>query len=387
GASDVLVVLKTGSTEIFEKLPEHLLTLFNCVPHKLIFSDLEQDVAGIHVHDALANIPHSWKTELPEFEAYREIKEARGMGLDLANLKSGRFWDLDKWKFLPMVHRSRQMFPDVKWAIFIEADTALSWTNFLQLTRAHDSELKLYFGAQNMLGDTAFAHGGSGIVLSQGALDAYESVYDELYTTTWKQYTKNSCCGDGVIAQALKDAGVELTPAWPMIQGETPSSLDWTRRHWCAPAVTWHHAASFEIDELWQYHNDWVAEHGWDTPYLFRDIYATFVSPHLRESRDNWDNLSREFQFPRDPTEINDSGRVRPEAEVHAHESFEKCRTLCEGRKDCLQFRWRGGRNKRCWLSNVVQLGRPVPEDDEVKPRSGWLLDRIDEWKQKREPC
>ena len=45
GADNVLVMLKTGATEIYEKLPTHFVTLFKCTPHYMIFSDLAQDYA------------------------------------------------------------------------------------------------------------------------------------------------------------------------------------------------------------------------------------------------------------------------------------------------------------------------------------------------------
>ncbi|KAH0082954.1 hypothetical protein KCU66_g19478, partial [Aureobasidium melanogenum] len=38
GADRVMIVLKTGASEIYEKLPTHLLTLFRCTRHYLIFS-------------------------------------------------------------------------------------------------------------------------------------------------------------------------------------------------------------------------------------------------------------------------------------------------------------------------------------------------------------
>lgn len=42
GADDVVVVLKTGATELLDKLPVHLDTTLRCYPHHLMFSDYEE---------------------------------------------------------------------------------------------------------------------------------------------------------------------------------------------------------------------------------------------------------------------------------------------------------------------------------------------------------
>ncbi|KAI7306160.1 hypothetical protein KC315_g14353, partial [Hortaea werneckii] len=38
GADNVLIMLKTGATELYQKLPTHFMTTFTCVPHFMIFS-------------------------------------------------------------------------------------------------------------------------------------------------------------------------------------------------------------------------------------------------------------------------------------------------------------------------------------------------------------
>lgn len=55
GANETLVILRTGSTELEERLPVHLSTSFRCFPNHLIFSDLDEDYHGEHILDALAD--------------------------------------------------------------------------------------------------------------------------------------------------------------------------------------------------------------------------------------------------------------------------------------------------------------------------------------------
>jgi hypothetical protein len=53
GANDTVVILRTGSTEIADKLPVHLSTTLNCYPNHLIFSDHEEIFQGENIIDAL----------------------------------------------------------------------------------------------------------------------------------------------------------------------------------------------------------------------------------------------------------------------------------------------------------------------------------------------
>lgn len=54
GLEDLAIILKTGSTEIYAKLPIHFQTTFRCTNDYLIYSNVAQDVAGVPIRDAMA---------------------------------------------------------------------------------------------------------------------------------------------------------------------------------------------------------------------------------------------------------------------------------------------------------------------------------------------
>ena len=56
GASDAVVVLRTGSTELQDKLPVHLSTTLQCYPNHLVFSDYEETHHGETIVDALSSV-------------------------------------------------------------------------------------------------------------------------------------------------------------------------------------------------------------------------------------------------------------------------------------------------------------------------------------------
>jgi hypothetical protein len=259
GAEDVLVVLKTGATEVFARLPEQILTLSRCIPNFMVFSDLEQDIGDYHIYDALDEVNDEYKNIHKDFLFYRKLQKYQAEHQDLGALNSEQGWDLDKWKNIPMLHKAYQKQPNIKWYVFIDADTFLSWTNLLQLLSRLDPTEPLYFGSVVVSNrDTTFAHGGTGYVVSNAAAKKFEKIRDPEHIAKWEFETSKDCCGDVMLALALSDAGVELTQAWPLVQGESPSTVKWSERIWCTPAVTWHHIHSFEIEALWHFEQAWI---------------------------------------------------------------------------------------------------------------------------------
>jgi hypothetical protein len=268
---DVLVVLKTGVTEALEKVPVHIHTTLQCVPHFVIFSDFEETVSGVVTHDVLHNVSQTIRQTVSEFEIYNRLQNSGRNGLaavDFGDDVNGPFgkvnnpgWKLDKWKFLPMIDVALAVRPTAKWYAFMEADTYLMWPNLIAWLAQLDANRPLYLGTQMQIGDIIFAHGGSGFVISNPAMrkvSEYRASHmeeiDQLTTTEW--------AGDCVLGKALADAGVPLTWSWPMLQGSRPWDIDhfaegYEKKTWCHPVVSYHHMTPADIEELWKFDREW----------------------------------------------------------------------------------------------------------------------------------
>ncbi|KAI5253748.1 hypothetical protein E4T42_02826 [Aureobasidium subglaciale] len=382
GADRVMIVLKTGASEIYEKLPTHLITLFRCTQHYLIFSDLPQTYSDYQIHDALETVSDKYKNDHEDFEQYRKLQKYHREGQNVAKLKGSKGWSLDKWKFLPMIHESyRLASPDVDWFVYIEADTSMSWVNLLQFLGRLDSKKPLYLGAQNVVGGTTFAHGGSGFIISRGAAKKIEARRKKMgvkaYDDRWELSTSLSCCGDEVVARALAEVDVDLTPSWPRLQGETVDTLDWTERHWCTPAITWHHVTPSQVDSMWRFQNKWVKENGWSKPYLYRDVYDGFVARHVSVNRTSWNNISKDREFKLPDKGSSDKSKEAweklSEVEKNSVQSFDGCAEACRAWNDCMQWMHEDG---VCKLGKDVRLGETDERHDKTWS-SGWLQDRI----------
>jgi hypothetical protein len=147
-----------------------------------------------------------------------------------------------------------EMKPNMEWYVFAEADTYVFWPNLVEWlrTRVNSSE-KLYVGSVTWINDFPLAHGGTGYVISgvllRNLVESNPGV-SELYN----HKARNECCGDLLLSQALKErAGVKVQHAYPMFNGEKPSTLPYGPGHWCEPIFTMHHMVSEEISAVWQY--------------------------------------------------------------------------------------------------------------------------------------
>ena len=393
GIEDLVIILKTGSTEIYEKLPIHFQTTFSCTEDYIIYSDVQQDFAGVPVRDAIALTSTKARNERSDLEQHKTLDEYFKSGRDAAELKGEKSWHLDKWKFLPMISDAYSTFEHrKKWYFFIEADTYVSMHNLLPWPSKLDSKQAIYAGAQVVIGETEFGHGGSGFLLSSTAAEALNRTYKS-DQHRWEGVINNDCCGDKVMAEVLlvADPPIRLLHAFPLIQGETLASLDWSRKHWCMPAVTWHHVDAAGIDRLWNFDRGWKQVYGASKPILFRDYYESFIHPRLlaaNGSMPDWDNLSNDW---------SNSAAMGDTASV---ENAKSCQHFCEQRESCLQWAWRPG---SCKAGKIVRLGwalnnRPAlgSGDNRIEKAegkaldgaaSGWMLDRIDSFRERMSSC
>ncbi|KAK0278674.1 hypothetical protein LTR35_008938 [Friedmanniomyces endolithicus] len=261
-AADLLVSMKTGATELFAKLPLQLLTALRCVPNYI-----EQDIGGHHVYGSLEN--HR------DFIFYRRLLDLFAKGQDLSLLAdtkqaTGNGWDLDKWKFVPIAYRVYVEQPDIKWYVFLEADAYMGWSNLLELLLKFDPDKPWYLGATHFYGDVAFAHGGMGYIISNGAMRMLDTIWNPQNIARWERRTAAGCCGEVELAAVLQEAGVNITGI-PGLYGESLSWFEWDEGKWCERALSWHH-----------------------THYVYRDLFHKLVKSHLASTRSDWDNVSRD---------------------------------------------------------------------------------------------
>ncbi|KAL3497089.1 hypothetical protein BJX62DRAFT_2914 [Aspergillus germanicus] len=362
---NVVFVIKTGATEVYEKLPTQLLTTLGCVQDFLLFSDLDEQIGPYRLRDTLADFNETLKETLPDFELYRLQHEFRRTGQDMASLKGEKAWKLDKYKFLHLVEKAWLERPGRDWYFFIETDTYVVWTNLiLWLQRISPPKDPLYLGSIAYFRNDPFAHGGSGIVISGKLLEQFiggepglANKYDDAFQT--------NCCGDSVLANTIKkELDIEVKNMRPQINGEKPSTLPFGPSHWCQPVVTMHHLHPRERTAIFDFEQ---ARPDLTKPLTFAELSnLPFPFPTTREYEEDWDNLSE----------------IRIEFAGEISNSLETCREACKGLEQC--FQWRYSSAGECDVSTqFFRLGgKRKPEDNgEKRWYSGWNVEEIEKWR------
>ncbi|KAL2844945.1 hypothetical protein BJX68DRAFT_257014 [Aspergillus pseudodeflectus] len=329
---------------------------------------MEEEFQGQHIHDVLSGISTEIQATAPEFDFYREvhrnqhrISEFIGENTNAVNASSlqRKAWDLDKWKFLPTVQRAFAARPDAKWFMFIEDDTFLVWSNLLDWLGRLDWREPYFLGLPVTMEDQLFAYGGSGWVLSRAAIqritEHIASVADHC-----EDFTNRSAYGDLVLGHVAEQSGLLLTGAWPLIQRETPSTMEYTNDVLCYPVVTFHHVDASEVQAIWNLEQEMIAaatEHEVPAPLLHSDVFNRLVYPHLAARIGDWDNFSDGEEMVLD-----------------VDEGFEECKRHCQEDPECVQFR---ATSRKCTLAHAITLG--WMSDEEMNSTSGWMMDRIAE--------
>ncbi|KMK58371.1 Glycoprotein-N-acetylgalactosamine 3-beta-galactosyltransferase 1-A [Aspergillus fumigatus Z5] len=330
GADDVLVIVKTGA-------------------------NMEEEFEGHYIHDVLSGVSAEMKKSAPEFNFYRDLHENQDRLTEFMRQNATaqrKAWHIDKWKFLPAVEKALQAKPDAKWFMFMEADTFLVWSNLLKWLAKLDWRRPYFLGQPVTMEGQLFAYGGAGWLLSRPAI---QQMADHMASrnSEYEYFTNGTSFGDLILGYVLEQAGVGLTGAWPLIQRETPSTMEYTRDVWCHPAVTFHHIDALEIKSIWDLEQRWIAN--MQGPLLHFDIFNHLIYPLLATKIVDWDNFSdgeEKFLTP--------------------NEGFEDCKLHCEEDMHCMQFRFTP---KKCTLSHSITLGWKA--DRSMDSMSGWMMERI----------
>lgn len=424
--SNLVLSIKTGATEAFDKLPTQLLTILQCADTLLLFSDLEQDIHSLHVHDVLSRYNPAMLKSHPDFELYRKQKEYRAEGRDIQTLSTlkdsnsdwrtaghNAAWALDKYKFLHMIERAWELQPNKDWYLFAETDTYIVWRNLVPWLQRYDPNEPLYLGRGEPMEKEEgegfyFAHGGTGFVLSRAAMYNFCVTHKGL-ASRWDSRIPDLWFGDYVVAKALKEElGLNLTSAAPLFSGDKPMSLPIGAGVWCKPVITQHHLRSEEVQSLWMLENDFYTNsssrstHHLRFSHLFRDILS---GPRFPERRDDWDNLSNDNLFrldiPRTRFQADEKPNERigePSVDKDPNSSPDACSAACQALDSCFQWahldfsvieekkQHDGG---LCYLSSVFRFGNQRPEESWVDDKnatnvhvwkSGWKTEAIAGW-------
>ncbi|KAL2869416.1 uncharacterized protein BJX67DRAFT_378972 [Aspergillus lucknowensis] len=368
GMDKILVILKTGATEALQKVPVQIETTLRCVPHYVVLSDYEEDIAGVLARDSLSTVSEETRRTNPDFGIYNRLRVSGREGLtasDWADEENGPYgkpgnpgWKLDKWKFVPMIDEALLVKPDAEWYIFIEADSYVVWRNMVDWLSRLNPGKPHYLGAPMKMGSEVFGYGGAGIILSNAAMLLVSRYRAENFTDV-ERMTADDWAGDHVLGLILKDSGVPLVWSWPLLVPSRVWEFEYfskenDRNPWCYPVASYHHMSPQDIQDMWLFEKQWL-KFKRDSVLLHRDVFQWHVYDVITSKKDDWDNFSSD----------NESERNAGDSPTTAGECARKCSLLT----DCLQFSFS---EKGCLTSMKVAGGVHRPGYS-----SGWITMRI----------
>ncbi|KAL1895159.1 hypothetical protein Cpir12675_003342 [Ceratocystis pirilliformis] len=401
--SNILIIMKTGATESFSRVPTQLLTVLRCIPEYFIYSDMEQTISGFHVRNALDTVLQEAMDENPDFDLYRRqqqcVIDQDTCNADQSGSHNGASdgWNLDKYKNIHIAEKVWAMRPNYDWYMTIDADTYVMWPTLMQWLKTLDPKRPQYLGNVALLGSFPFGHGGSGYLLSNAAMEEFVGKHPGV-ANDYDVPVKSVCCGDYMFAQSIKDKiGLDIQQMWPTINGDKPYTMAFSRSQWCHPIVTMHHMNSEEVATFWDFESSQynTTDDVKNKPMLVRDIYTKFVAPRVKERIDVWDNMSDDILLFDKNDERNhkwqdwEISRIPKDEEMtptlrDAYHSAENCKAACDSFGDCFQWRFHNG---LCSFSRSFRLGRPHHDDDQGRWVSGWNLSRIQDFIDRESEC
>lgn len=380
---DVVILVKTGATAIWRRLPMHLSTTLgnrSLTPNIEFYSDSPDEIGGYNVIDVLANVSIALKAS-PDFELYRRIRELRDTNLYLeSGSMEGDFylpggWRLDKYKFLPLFAHAQTHHPNKKWYIFMEDDNYFFWpTLFTWLsTFSHTDPLVLGSPAARLGED--FAHGGSGFAISHEALSRTFGTVKTL-TADWEDYAQEHGCGDHILSHVMNEMGVPRHKAldstgWAGLQSLPLWRMGFGAWNWCSPIMNIHKVHQADISHLHAFQSRFYAHNS--GPLRYQHLFGTLVLPSLLPLRREWDNFAsaRTHSSSDEP-----SGGALLSAAAKAKRpwfSATACKAACEEWEECLSWKYA---DDVCSLSHTAAQGRRV--DEGISLTSGWMLERLE---------
>lgn len=420
GSDRLFLMLKTGATTFWKRMPIHAYTTLTRVPHFAIYSDHPDSIAGYEVIDILANTSQEYM-DGEDFRLYRQQQKLRDLHnqVDFGTMKLDGGWALDKYKNIPMLQHAWDTDPTRDWYVFIDDDTYVFFDTMMAWLKELDHTEPLYMGSPTSVKGVTFAHGGSGVVLSQGAMkamfedaeiaDGFDSLQHE-----YEEHTASVCCGDYMVAKVLLDKAevkLSMTSAskYPYIarkiQGEPLTTLKFFQDNWCQPITTFHHLSNRDIELLWQYERSKGPE--FRKHITYQDLYHDFLKPYITdEIREDWtieredtdgdgeeSSLNKEKEdwkkkHTKEKSDDDDDEKDddEPEQKIPPFEprkdaprqSLDKCKEWCQSKDWCYQFVYTGkdGDDKSvCKIKKYLSLGQPVTSGK--KKRVGWNIKHI----------
>ena len=238
-------------------------------------------------------------------------------------------------------------YPDKRWYILADDDTYLVRPSLRRFLGQFCSDDAHYLG--NAVGgwEARFAHGGSGVLLSQGAMRRL--FRDRPTVVTQMHYEAlTTGLGDSLLSYAMMLVGVYVAEQHSVFfSGETPATTKIRPDRFCLPILSFHGLravnATLDVDRV-------LGGDTMDRPTLWQDVWRLYGGPELGPPgfpllRKDWDYVGRLDERTTTIDKVDDA---------------QACLIHCVDGKHqaaCLAWTWDASR-RVCYLSPWMIVGQ-----------------------------
>lgn len=324
------VALKTGKDVALTRTPIQILTYLSKLKNMIIIGEAPHVFVGNHemvdVYTHLYDNLTETKTSKRHVRDSLQKRTSTNSKSESKPDENSLGWKSDAHKNLPGFRELYARFPEAEWFLMLDDDTFVFFDNLKELLSAYNPDEPHYMGSNNMFvgcdgvskwgQGPGFAHGGSGIVVSRGALKKMLSSVD----TCIIKY-KDCWAGDIRTALCLRDHGI-LVKDPGGFNGNPPHEEYWFNRP-CQKPITFHHLLVSQIQKLYNL-----------------DVRKKSVT--MADVYDDW--------HPQQPIE-KDMDRPGGDLSHESNMTAEQCHQACLKNSKCVSFSHSGS---ECWLKREI---------------------------------
>ncbi|KAI9335705.1 hypothetical protein BDR26DRAFT_920355 [Obelidium mucronatum] len=263
---------------------------------------------------------------------------------------SNEGWRVDAHKNLPGFALLYNTFPDADWFMMIDDDSYLFLDGLHQFTKRYNPNRNYYFGQANKfrgcddvteMGDgPPIAQGGTGILLSRGAIKTMMEIVDQCIV----QY-EDCWAGDVRVGLCLRDVKIKLKHI-PGFNGWPPQENFVFSPNPCETPLTYHHVLPAQMYKLRQIEESATTS---KTRLTSSHMYHTFLNPiknYTTMESPSAKTSAKTFMI----RDENVERKGKPWMNFRI-DTWEQCEARCIYYGPCVA--WFHDLNKRCWLKKT----------------------------------
>ncbi|KAI8844802.1 hypothetical protein BC829DRAFT_419726 [Chytridium lagenaria] len=336
------VALKTSHDTAASRASIQLVTFLSHIRHKILIGDFPNEYLGpTPIIDVITNLYNETEAILKQKQLQNTTLRSfakRSLPDQVTWADNTPGWAADAHKNLPGFQILHARFPDAKWYLMIDDDTFVFMDNLADMVKSLNHTHEYYIGNGNVFngcdgvekfGDgPEFAHGGSGILISSGAMKKMVKGVEKCiikYRDCWAGDIRTSLC--------LRDHNI-LIKGGDGFSGDPPNTRYGFPDDPCSRPITFHHVVPHQIQSL--YHLSLLAHAHHPT----HGITYSDVHNHL---------------FHTSGPQRGDRGGKELEGSGGDVASVDECERRCReyaGTGRCWSWVSNG---KRCWLKEGIE--------------------------------